>query len=75
MSLRSTQGFFRHKTKTIFKTVLYFLAQTKTKEIEISSEHICYKWLPYQEALKQLTFKNAKEILKKANDYLLKHKT
>ena len=62
--------FFRHKTETIFKMVFYLLAETKTKEVKISFEHIGYKWLPYEEALKQLTFKNAKTIIKKADDFL-----
>jgi len=68
----SEKYFFRHKGKTIFKTVYYLLAETKTKEIKISFEHIGYEWLSYKEAVKKLTFKGAKEILEKANDYLSK---
>lgn len=64
--------FFRHNDKIIFKMVFYLLAETNTKEVKISSEHVGYKWLPYEQALKKLTFKNAKKILKKANDYLSK---
>lgn len=75
--------FFRHipkqnkfvtgqEGKTIFKSVYYLLAETKTKQIKISFEHIGYEWLPYEEAVKELTFKGAKEILKKANDFLRK---
>jgi len=62
--------FYKLKERNIFKTVTFFLAETKTKEVKISWEHIGYKWLPYQEAIAQLTFKNAKEILKKANGFL-----
>lgn len=62
--------FFRHKDKTIFKTVFYLLAETKAKKIKISFEHLGYKWLPYEEALKKLSFKNAKRIIKKANEFL-----
>jgi len=62
--------FYRLKGRTVFKIVTFFLARTKTKKIKISREHIGYKWLPYKKALGQLTFKNAKEILKKANDFL-----
>ena len=62
--------FFKKGTKTIFKIVFYLLAQTQIKEIKISFEHIGYKWLPFEETLKQLTFKNAKEILKKADNFL-----
>lgn len=54
----------------IFKLVIFYLAETKTKEVKISFEHIDYKWLLYEEALKQLTYKNSKEILKKANNFL-----
>ena len=62
--------FFQFRGKRIFKIVTYFLAETKTKEAKISFEHTGYKWLPYKEALKKLTFKNAKEVLKKANSFL-----
>lgn len=64
--------FYKLKGKNIFKIVTFFLAETKTKKVKISWEHIGYKWLPYEEALEQLTFKNAKEILKKANHFLSK---
>ncbi|KKP93833.1 MAG: NUDIX hydrolase [Parcubacteria group bacterium GW2011_GWC1_38_6] len=62
--------FFKEEGKTIFKTVSYLLAETRTKEVKISHEHLSFTWLSYEEALKKLTFKNAKEILKKANSYL-----
>jgi len=62
--------FFRFKNKNIFKIVTFYLAETKEKKVKISWEHLGYKWLPFQEALSQLTFKNAKEILKKAHQYL-----
>jgi len=58
--------------KNVFKIVTFFLAETKTKEVKVSFEHIGFKWLPYEEAIEKLTFKNAKEILKKANDFISK---
>ena len=61
----------KDRKEWIFKTVIFYLAQTQTKEVKISFEHKGFKWLRYEDALKQLTFKNAKEILKKANDYLI----
>ncbi|MBA7599145.1 hypothetical protein ES703_06172 [subsurface metagenome] len=62
--------FYKLKGKTIFKTVVFYLIQTKTKEVKISWEHTDFKWLTYEKALGQITFQNAKEILKKANDFL-----
>jgi len=62
--------FFKWEGKNIMKFVTFYLIETKTKEIKISGEHMGFKWLPYEEALEQLTFKNAKEVLQKANAFL-----
>jgi 8-oxo-dGTP pyrophosphatase MutT (NUDIX family) len=62
--------FFKFKEKTVFKIVTFYLAETKTKKIKISGEHVGFKWLPFEEALEKLTFKNAREILKKADNFL-----
>lgn len=62
--------FYKRQDKNIFKAVTFFLAETKTKKVKISREHTEYKWLQYQQALARLTFKNAKEILEKANKFL-----
>ncbi len=60
----------KSKALWIFKIVTFYLAETKTKKVKISFEHLGYKWLSYDEALEQVTFKKAKEILKKAHHYL-----
>ncbi len=62
--------FYKLKGRTIFKTVVFFLTETKTEEIKLSQEHIGFAWLAYEDALKRLTFENAKEVLKKANEFL-----
>ncbi len=62
--------FFKWKGQSIFKIAVFYLAETKTNRVKISWEHLGFKWLPYEEALKQLTFKNAKEILEKAHKFL-----
>lgn len=64
--------FFKFKGENVFKIVVFYLAEAKTGNVKISEEHIGYNWLPYEEALAKLTFKNAKEILKKANKFLKK---
>jgi 8-oxo-dGTP pyrophosphatase MutT (NUDIX family) len=65
--------FFKLKGKNIMKIATFLLAETKTKKIKLSYEHKNYAWLEYEKALEQLTFKNAKEILKKANNFLIKN--
>jgi len=62
--------FFKADNKTIFKTVVFFLAKTREKEVKISDEHIGFKWLSFEESLKQVNYKNAKDILKKADEFL-----
>ena len=62
--------FFKFKEENILKFVVFYLTQTKTEEIKVSFEHAGYKWLPFGEALEQLTFENAKGILKKADDFI-----
>ena len=64
------QFFFKRKGELVKKEVIYYLAETKTTKVKLSFEHIGYKWLNYKDALKQLTFKTSKEILKKANSML-----
>jgi len=58
----------------IFKTAYLYLAETKTSEVNIlaTNEQIGYVWLEYDEALKKVTFKEAKNILQKAHDFLEK---
>lgn len=67
--------FYKLRNKNIFKIVIFFLAETKIKEVKISSEHIGFKWLSYKEAMSQLVFENAKEVLRKANQFLKKYAT
>lgn len=66
--------FFKKENRTYFKTVTFFLAETKNKKVKLSYEHTDYKWLEYEDALKQLTYNNAKNALRKADNFLKKRK-
>ena len=61
---------FRFKKEDIHKKVIFFLAKTNEKNIKLSHEHNDYLWLGYDDALKKITFKNAKNVLSKANKFL-----
>lgn len=37
----------------VFKLVTFFVAETKNKEVKISSEHTGFVWLPIDEAIKK----------------------
>ncbi len=58
----------------VFKTVVYYLAETKTQDIKLSFEHQSYLWLSFQDALKKVSYKNSKDVLKSANDFLINNK-
>ena len=63
---------FRYQGKLIHKKVVFFLAETKTKEIKISNEHQNYTWVDYNTAMEKITFDNAKTVLTKAQILLSK---
>ena len=62
--------FYKKNEETIYKEVIFFLAQSTTEEVKLSFEHIGYAWTSYENACKRLTFNNSKELLKKANEFL-----
>ena len=57
-------------SKVIPKEVTFFLAESPTKKVKLSSEHQNYKWLNFSSAHNQLTYSNAKEVLVKAKIFL-----
>lgn len=58
------------KKINVMKKVIYYLAETKTKNVKISSEHTGYEWLGYGDAFSRITYGNSKNVLKKADKYL-----
>lgn len=63
---------FQYDGNLIHKEVLFFLAKTKTEEVNVSSEHTDYIWLDYEKALEKITYQNAKNVLSKAQNLLIK---
>jgi 8-oxo-dGTP pyrophosphatase MutT (NUDIX family) len=65
--------FFRDRRKRlVHKTVCFLLAETKTSDIRLSDEHVGFEFLPYEAALKRLTYANAKSILREAESFNVK---
>lgn len=63
--------YFNEEGEKIYKEVIFYLAMTDEKDIKISYEHIGFKWLEYNDALGLLSYKNTKEVLRKANELLI----
>lgn len=62
--------FFRKKNELISKTVMFFLVRAETKNTKISFEHQDFTWLKYKDTVKKITFKNVREIVEKAGNYI-----
>ncbi|MDH3677203.1 MAG: NUDIX domain-containing protein [Nitrosopumilus sp.] len=63
---------FQFEGELVHKKVVFFLGETKTKNVKISHEHINYSWLDYATAMEKTTFDNAKTILSKSYSLLSK---
>lgn len=63
---------FTFNKTLIHKEVVFFLAKTNTKNVTLSDEHLDYLWLEFDESVKKITYDNAKNVLIKAKNYLLK---
>tara|TARA_B100001750_G_scaffold157365_1_gene126589 strand:+ start:276 stop:695 length:420 start_codon:yes stop_codon:yes gene_type:complete len=62
---------FRFKREDVHKKVIFFIAKTDIKKIRLSHEHNDYLWSGYSESLKKITYQGSKNILIKANEFLL----
>ena len=71
---------FKHRIEYIFqkgneiisKEVIFFLAESNTKEVKLSSEHESFVWLNSDLAFNKLTYTNAKEVLIAVKTFLEK---
>ncbi|RXE55629.1 diadenosine tetraphosphate hydrolase [Methanoculleus taiwanensis] len=62
--------FFRRRGSTVYKEVVYYLMETRKREVLLSDEHIGYQWLPFERAIRTITFKNSRDVVKKAQRHL-----
>jgi 8-oxo-dGTP pyrophosphatase MutT (NUDIX family) len=63
--------YFRdRKHQLVHKTVVFFLAEVGPEQIHLSDEHVGYAYLPFDAAMKQLTYASSRELLRLAQAYL-----
>ncbi len=66
---------FREETQyypspDVLKTVVFFIGIAPSKKVKIiDGEAVEYRWLTYDKALKQLTYENGREILRRARTF------
>ncbi|MCP6720082.1 MAG: NUDIX domain-containing protein [Patescibacteria group bacterium] len=57
---------YTRNKKKVFKTVIYYLAETRTSQVKISPrEHNGFGWFLYRDALRMLMYQNLKNNLRK----------
>jgi 8-oxo-dGTP pyrophosphatase MutT (NUDIX family) len=61
---------YRRQSGLSHKRVVFFLANSDISTVRISFEHSGYEWLTFEQALRRLTFENAKNVLREANSLL-----
>jgi Predicted NTP pyrophosphohydrolase len=70
----SINYFYRRGDKLIMKEVIYFLVESLENNVRISSEHVGYEWVKYEEAIPRLK-ENLRKVLTKAKDFLVKQRS
>ena len=63
---------FQYQRELVHKKVVFFLAETKTKQVIISHEHLDYTWMDFSTSMEKTTFDNAKTVLTRAQTLLTK---
>jgi bis(5'-nucleosidyl)-tetraphosphatase len=63
---RKIEYFYRRDGKKVHKTVVFFLAETAVEEVTISFEHQDYRWLDFDEAMKTVTYPNARRLIRES---------
>ncbi|HTY74856.1 MAG TPA: NUDIX domain-containing protein [Candidatus Nanoarchaeia archaeon] len=64
--------YYKRQGTTVFKEVVFFLMESPATAVTLSFEHIGFAWLTYDGAQEKLTFKNARDVLEKAQQFLVK---
>ncbi|MDQ3848666.1 MAG: NUDIX domain-containing protein [Thermoproteota archaeon] len=63
---------YRHGRKRILKEVVLYLARVYTRRVILSHEHIGFAWKKFDDAMQQVTYMNAKNLLSAAKEHLQK---
>ncbi len=61
---------YRKRGQLSHKKVIFFLGKTEKEDITISEEHQGYLWAPYEKAKQKVTFRNARKLLEKSQEFL-----
>ena len=61
---------YRHGKQLVRKEVVLYLVRARTRKVILSHEHIGFAWRKFDDAMQQLTYLNAKNLLSAAKEHL-----
>jgi len=68
---QSLSYLFRNPTGELTsKEVTYFVGAVNSSEVILSDEHIYFRWVSLKDAIKELTYTNARQLLGMVDHYL-----
>jgi len=67
---RKIEYFYRRDGKKVHKTVVFFLTETTEEKVTISFEHQDYGWFDYPEAIKTVTYPNARRLIREGEAFI-----
>jgi 8-oxo-dGTP pyrophosphatase MutT (NUDIX family) len=72
--LREIVYFYRHPRRGLIrKEVIFFLGRAESKEVALSHEHVGHEFLPFEDAVKRVTYATARQLLRDAHEHLQRH--
>lgn len=72
---REIEYHYRRQNMLAHKRVIFFLTKSPITDVRISFEHSGFQWLNFEQAMKRLTFENARSVLHEANEWLSKQES
>lgn len=69
---QSIEYYYKRDGQLVHKRVTFYLAECERSEVKLSYEHQGYVWLGYDEAIKRLTYSNARKVLAEAHKFLVR---
>jgi bis(5'-nucleosidyl)-tetraphosphatase len=70
---REIRYFFRQRKQLVDKRVIFFILKDESgKEPVLSSEHVGWQFLPFDKAMRRLTFATARQVLRDVDEFLSK---
>ena len=62
--------FYRFEGEFVRKWIAFFLAETSQAKIRISFQHQDFAWMPFEQAVKTVSYPQSRRILRRAQSYL-----